>query len=166
MLIYLSICLTLYIIGGSFLQDYVYAYSVICALLTLPTAQHAAKFFSYRRYHGVSKAEFSSIEALSEHFLVLGELPIIKEKKEVETLISVLTDRGIYILISRDADKKKAHQIVKSILQPKGYAKEIHIDTEYEKFKHRLTTEVKSKAQSSDMSELGKLAKELIVRSY
>lgn len=165
-------CIIVFIVGLTIDSGATIVLNLISVLLILPTAQFMARYFSVFRYKALTNEEFDALESISEDFLVLGELPIVRGKKGYYTFASVVTKVGIYVLIEPSKDvtasrkqKLDTKQALVSLVKPKGHQQEIHVYDDYEALFKTLKQEVKSKASAPDMKELGKIAAAFISKT-
>ncbi len=91
-------CLAIYLVGFLFFDDLAPFFTIVSVLMILPTAQFMSKYFSFLRYASVTKEQFEAIESMCDNFLVLGELPVIRGKKNYMLLMTVISSAGIHIL--------------------------------------------------------------------
>jgi len=172
-LMFLSICIIVYLVGVMFFDELAPFFTIASVLLILPSAQFLAKFMSYAKYKTITKEEFERVESISEDFLVLGELPIIRGKKVYNTLVTVVTKVGVfsYIEPKRDVNESRKELLdtehaLNSILKPKNMTVEAKVYDNLDYMCNHLKTSVKSKAFSPDEKQLGEIAKIYISKTH
>ncbi len=165
-------CLIVFTLGLALSNAFTIVLNLISVLLILPTAQFLARYFAVFRYRVLEKEKFDNLCEISDDFLVLGELPIVKGKKGYYTYTSVITKVGIYVLVDSDKDlissrKKKLEikQVLVSLVKPKGHNQEIYVYDDYDDLYKNLRQYVKSKSGNPDMKELGKIASAFISKT-
>lgn len=158
-------CLAIYLVGFLFFDDLAPFFTIVSVLMILPTAQFMSKYFSFLRYASVTKEQFEAIESMCDNFLVLGELPVIRGKKNYMLLMTVISSAGIHILTDgkNDMDTKSA---VESIIRPKGYQEPVFVYSDYVIYEMKLRTDVKSKSHGTDMTHAAKIAQQLILKTH
>jgi len=171
-LILLCVCFSLFLLGKVVFYRAEIMFSIASIFVLLPAAQFFARFFSFRRYNSLKKEQFEQISTISEHFWVLGELPIIRGKKEYLLLALVITDIGLFGLIERQKNKTIAQRncrsmeaIITDILKPRGITTPIDVVDDFETFEHSLRTQIKSKVQNNDDQQVRQKIKEAIMMS-
>lgn len=162
----LGACLGVFVIGKTLFHEIEPLFMVLSALLILPFAQHLAKAISFSRYKPMTKEAFQQLETLSPHFLILGELPIIRGKTTYFCEALVITSVGIFVLIPNKNNSKDTRQIIESILRPKGHHEPVKVYTDYDHLYDQLKTTVKSKAQSLDPKKMERIAEALIIKAH
>ena len=165
-IILLFICLTIFFLGKSLFSNNEPPFMVASALMVLPFAQFLAKAISFSGYRPLEEEKFKRLEAVSEHFLVLGELPIIRGKKTYFFQCIIITDIGVYALIPKNSVPLQSKKIVESIIQPKGHQEPVYIYRDYEKLYLELKHKIKAKAQTADTSKMQRLADALIIKAH
>lgn len=169
--ILITACILVFIAGIALNNQITVYLNLISALLILPTAQFLAKYFSVFKMSPIKKEKFEAVEGISNDFLTLGEIAVIRGRNTYFTLITVITRVGVYVLVegSRDPVKEKqkisdTKEAVTSIIKAKGHHDEVRVYADYDEFYNVLKTEVKSKSGNPDEKKLGKIAEALLMR--
>jgi len=172
-LILLASCLIVFLFGQLIANDLTPFFTIISVVLILPAAQFLSKFLSYLKYKTATKDQFEIVDSISDDFLVLGELPIIRGKKIYETLITVVTKVGVYVYLLPLRDVQGTRKMtldtkvaLESILTPKRVTQPLQVFTDFEAFKAHLRTVVKSQAGNPDEKQLGDIATLFIEKSH
>jgi len=165
-IILLVACLVTFFLGKSVFSDVEPIFMVVSALIILPFAQFLAKAISFSGYKLVSEEAFNRLETMSEDFLVLGELPIIRGKKTYFFQSLVITSVGVYGLILEKGNPTQTKKIIESIIQPKGHHESVKIYTDYDQFYSDLKTKIKSQVQGADRSKMERLAEAIIIKAH
>ncbi len=165
-------CLIVFTLGLALSNNITIVLNLISVLLILPTAQFLARYFSVFKHVVLEEDKFNELCKMSEDFLVLGELPIVRGKKGYYTYVTIISKVGVYVLIDPEKDivasrKKKLEtkQALVSLVKPKGHDQEIYIYDDYDLLYKELKQNVKSKAGNPDMKELGKIASAFISKT-
>jgi len=170
---FLGICIIVYLIGVVFFDKLAPFFTIGSVLLILPASQFLAKYLSYATYKTINSEQFEKIESISEDFLVLGELPIIRGKKVYTTLVTVVTKVGVYSYIDPRKDISESRKVLldtehalNSILKPKNLGVTAKIYNDFDDMYDYLRTTIKSIAVSPDEKKLGEIAKLYITKTH
>jgi len=164
--IMLIVCLLTFTLGKTVFSDIEPIFMVVSALLILPFAQFLAKAISFSGYKRLSEEAFNRIATISDDFLVLGELPIIRGKRTYFFQSLVITSVGVYGLILEKNNPTQAKKIIESIIQPKGHHEPVKIYRNYDQFCIDLKTKIKSQVQGADESKMERLAEAIIIKVH
>lgn len=165
-------CLLVFFIGLTLSNEITVFLNLISVLLILPTAQFMAKYFGFIKYKILDESKFRALEEVSNDFLVLGELPVIRGKRTYFLKTAVITKVGLYGLLDGEEDVKANRKLVldtkealTSIIKPKGFNEPIKLFTDYDSLYNELKTKVKSQAFDPDEKELARLAQTIILKT-
>jgi hypothetical protein len=169
----LASCILIYIIGVILANDFSPFFTIASVVMILPTAQFLSKYLSYLKYKTAKQEEFDTINSLSSDFLVLGELPIIRGKKIYETLITTVTNIGIYVYIGPLLDVTASRRnlldtksALDSIISIKRLQLEVKVFDNFEAYEEILRTTIKSQAFNADQKQLAEIAVSLIEKAH
>ena len=170
---FLGVCFLFYFLGvGVFPEIYVLLH-ILSALLILPTAQFAAKYFTYRRYKPLEDSEYKALEEISPAFTLLGELPIVRQQLTYYVKCITVSTAGVVCLIDPLDDVQKTRKnnqetrlAIESILKPKGYTLPVEIINEYQTYFTYLKDTLKSKAQEKNSVLQEQIAGILILKAH
>ena len=165
-LIMLIVCLLTFTLGKTVFSDIEPIFMVVSALLILPFAQFLAKAISFSGYKPLSEEDFNRLATISDDFLVLGELPIIRGKRTYFFQSLIITSVGVYGLILEKNDPTQAKKIIESIIQPKGHHEPVKIYRDYDQFYLDLKTKIKSQVNGADESKMERLAEAIIIKVH
>lgn len=170
---FLFSCLVIYTLGAIINNALTPFFTITSVLMVLPTSQFLAKYFSYSKYKILVKDNFERLESISEDFLVLGELPIIRGKKVYETKAMVVTNAGVYTYIDPHKDINQSRKetldtkaALESIIKPKNIQLSVTVYDDLDKMYDYLDKKVKSIATSPDEKLLGTVAKCFIEKTH
>ncbi len=165
-------CISIFVIGLMVPEHLRIFMNIFSVLLILPAAQFIAKFLGFYRYQPLEIDKFNNLKQLSEDFLVLGELPIIRGKQNYFLRTMIIAKTGVYVLVDGFDDVKKNRRLIlkttealTSIIKPKGFKQNVIVFNEYEKLYMELETNIKPKCFNTDDQELGVIAREFILKT-
>lgn len=148
-------------------------FNIASVIMILPAAQFLAKFFSYAKYKTLPEEQFERLSNMSDDFLVLGELPIIRGKKVYKTLVTVVTKVGVFSYIEPLKDSKLSRKelldtehALNSILKPKNLGVSVKMYNDFEAMCNYLRTTVKSTSFEPDEQALATIASVLIMKTH
>lgn len=169
-LILFGISFTIYFLGQIVFNSAEVMFNIAAMLLLLPAAQFFARYVSFSRYSALKKDAHAQLVSISDKFMVLGELPIIRGKKDYLLLSLVITDIGVFGLIKEQKSKttsvrncKSVESVLSDILKPRGLNKEIEVFDNFEQFEAYLRTQVKSKIQNESIPEVFEKIRETVL---
>lgn len=147
--------------------------TIASVIIILPAAQFLAKFFAYAKYKTLPEEQFKRLASISDDFLVLGELPIIRGKKVYKTLVTVVTKVGVFSYIEPLKESKLSRKelldtqhALNSILKPKNLGVSVKMYDDLDAMYDYLRTSVKSSSTSPDEQALANIASVLITKTH
>jgi len=171
-LILLIACIIVFTIGLVLNNEITVVMNLISILLILPIAQFLAKYFSFFTYKPLDQEMFETIDKISEHFLVLGEMPLVRGKKTYFIKVMTISECGVHVLVDPGKNSHLTRQtqietkaMLMSIISPKGFKQEVNVYTDIEAYIKDLRTIGQSSNQKSDENHLAKVAKAFLLKT-
>ena len=169
----LGVCIIVYVVGILFFDELTPFFTIVSVFLILPTAQFIAKYISFSKYKTLNKEEFNKMNSISEDFLVLGELPIIRGKKVYQILLTVVTKVGVFSYIEplRDVDASRKERLdtehaLNTIVKPRNLGVSVKVYDDLDRMYDYLRTTVKSTAFSPNEKTLGEVARLFLLKTH
>lgn len=172
-LVLLTACFVSFLLGKVIFYRIEIIFNLLSVLLLLPAGQFFARYFSFLRYATMNQSDFVRLQSISDTFIVLGELPLIRGKKDYSLLALVITEIGVYGLIEQQKSKtmslrqcRSTESVLLDILRPRGLNKKIEVYDDVDVLYEILKNTVKSSARPSHGAELDKIKEAILVSMH
>lgn len=168
-LILLLICFVVFLLGKVVFYRVEVIFNLASVLLLLPSAQFFARFFSFLKYKTMDEADYNLLNSISDDFMVLCDLPIIRGKKEHLLKALVITEVGIFGLIEEQKNTtvsqrncRSMESVLMDILKPKALNKRIEVYSDVIQLRDLLKNSVKSTLKHDNREFLEKVKETIL----